>query len=110
MPEEITPFKRGSTFAFTLKIPDNIPNGFFKSWVPTAQLRKEKNSSPAGLIAQIECFWADPSTTRYLVIYHGMSSGWPVGRAEFDVLFQSSAGEKIRSTTKIFNIERGITT
>lgn len=108
-PPLIIPFKRGSTFAFMFAIPPEIPNGFFKTRLPTAQIRKAMNSRPDGLIANIACFWADPASTRYLIFHHSLTDKWPIGNAEMDVLFESSSGEKLRTTTAIFNIQRGIT-
>ena len=105
----ITPFKRGSTFAFMFAIPSELPNGYFKNWVPTAQLRQAMNSLPSGLIANLSCFWADPTTTRYLIVHHSLTNKWALGNAEMDILFQSSSGEKLPSTTALFNIQRGIT-
>lgn len=108
-PIPITPFKRGTTFSFMFVIPDVLPNGFFKTWLPTAQIRKAMNSRPDGLIANLACFWADPATTRYLILHHSLTDKWAIGNAEIDVLFQSASGEQLRSTTGMFNIQRGIT-
>lgn len=108
-PLSILPFKRGTTFSFMFAIPENIPNGFFKTWVPTAQIRKAMVSGPDGLVAKLACFWADPATTRYLIMHHSVTDKWPLGNVEMDVLFQSAAGEQIRTNTIIFNIQRGIT-
>ena len=104
-----TPFKRGTTFSFMFAIPDELPNGYFKDWVPSAQLRRAMNNQPDGLIANVSCFWADPATTRYLIVHHTLTQRWPLGNAEFDILFQSSSGERLSSTTALFNIQRGIT-
>lgn len=108
-PTPIIPFKRGSTFAFMFAVPENMPNGFFKTRLPSAQIRKAMNSRPDGLIANIACFWADPATTRYLIVHHSLTDKWPLGNAEMDILFESATGEKLRSTTALFNIQRGIT-
>lgn len=103
------PFKRGSTFGFAMTIPDTIPDGTFASWKPMAQLRRARNDSSSGLIADIAVFWGDPKTTRTLVFHHNVTERWPVGEAELDVLFLSAGGQTIRSTTVLFDIQRGIT-
>ena len=108
-PITVIPFKRGATFSFMFAIPDELPNGYFKNWVPVAQLRKAMNSQPTGLIANLACFWADPATTRYLIVNHTLTSKWPIGRVEMDIMFQSASGERIPSTTVLFNFLRGIT-
>lgn len=47
------PFKRGSTFSFALAIPDDVPDGTFVAWKPMAQIRRARNDSSSGLIADI---------------------------------------------------------
>lgn len=103
------PFKRGSTFSFALAIPDDVPDGTFVAWKPMAQIRRARNDSSTGLIADIAVFWADPLTTRVLVFHHNVTEKWPVGEAELDVLFLSAGGQTIRSSTVLFDIQRGIT-
>ena len=103
------PFKRGQTFSFSMRIPDSIADGFLASWQPTAQLRRARNDSPSGLIAEIACYWLDPDTSRVLGFHHHPTDGWPLGPAEFDVLFTSAGGQTLRSNTILFDIVRGIT-
>lgn len=110
MPSTPTPFKRGQTFSFLMKIPDTIADGFLRSWLPRAQIRKARNTSADGLIADVSCFWADPKTTRYLTLHHSLTAKWPIGEAEMDVVFESASGTVIRSRTIKLQIERGITT
>jgi hypothetical protein len=109
MPSTPTAFKRGQTFSFAMKIPDTIEDGFLRSWLPRAQLRKARNTSADGLIAEVSCFWADPKTTRLLTLHHSLTAKWPIGEAELDVVFTSAGGTQIRSRTIKFQIERGIT-
>ncbi len=103
------PFKRGATFGFAMTIPEEIPDGTLASWLPKAQLRRVRNDSPSGLIADIAVFWLDPATARTLVFHHNVSGNWPIGEAELDVLFTSAGGQTIRSSTILFDIQRGIT-
>lgn len=106
---EPTQFSKGTTFSFLMQIPDDIPAGLLKGYLPTAQLRKFKSNQANGLIADLNCFWADPKTTKLLTVYHNLTDDWPVGLAEMDVLFESANGSKIRSTTVQIQIVRGIT-
>ena len=103
------PFSRGSTFSFGMAIPEQLPAGYLKSYTPVAHLRKARNDLPSGFIAKLDCFWADPSTTRVLVFHHALTEKWPVGLAEMDVLFRSDSGHVLRSTVVSFIIQRGIT-
>lgn len=102
-------FSRGTTFSFLMKVPDTITEGQLLSYRPKAQLRKYKSSQPNGLIADLNCFWADPKTTMLLSLYHNLTDDWPVGLAELDVLFEGANGSKLRSTTVQIQITRGIT-
>lgn len=109
MPVKPEPFARGTTFSFALAIPEQLEDGFFKNWVPAAQIRKARNDQPNGLIAKLACFWADPETTRVLIVHMLNTSHWPTGPAEMDILLRSVTGEVLRSTIQPFNIHRGIT-
>lgn len=109
MPSAAMPFKRGTTFSYLLKIPDTVEDGFFSSWKPTAQLRREKNDSAAGLIAEFACAWDNPAIARHVLVHHNMTEKWPLGNAELDILLTSAGGQTIRSRTLLVNIQRGIT-
>lgn len=102
-------FKRGATFSYMFSIPDTVDAGFFKNWFIKAQLRREKNDSPNGLIADIGCFWGDPKTATRVVLHHQQTDKWPLGNAELDILFQSVDGTRVRTKTIPVTIQRGIT-
>lgn len=102
-------FKRGSTFSMMFAIPDRFEAGFFKDWFIKAQIRKEKNDGPNGLIADIGCFWGDPLTATRVVLHHSLTDKWPLGNAEMDILFESVDGSRVRSSTIPVIIQRGIT-
>lgn len=102
-------FKRGSTFSRMFIIPDRFEAGFFKNWSIRAQLRKEKNDGPNGLIADIGCFWGDPKTATRVVLHHSLTDKWPLGNAEMDILFTSVDGSRVRTSTIPVIIQRGIT-
>lgn len=102
-------FKRGSTFSLMFKIPERFDAGFFKNWAVTAQLRRAKNDSSTGLIADVSCFWGDPDTATRVVLHHMLTDRWPLGEAELDILFTSMDGSRVRSSTIPVRINRGIT-
>ena len=102
-------FKRGSTFSLMFRIPDRFAAGFFRNWRITAQLRKERNDGPNGLIADIGCFWGDPTTATRVVLNHMLTDKWPLGNAEMDILLTSPDGQRVRTKTIPVTIQRGIT-
>lgn len=100
---------KGATFNYVFDIPDTIANGFFRKWKATAQIRKANNNLPSGMIAQLQCYWTNESTTKQLVLSHDLTDNWPVGLAEFDVLFESVDGQSMRSSIMPVQIVRGVT-
>ena len=108
-PEDAISFKRGSTFAFVVTIPEKLPDGYFQDWEIESQMRRLKDSTPNGLIANLGSRWDNSQTTRKLIIFDAMTDRWPVGMAEMDVLFRAGTGYRIRTKTLVFNINRGIT-
>lgn len=102
-------FKRGSTFAFMFDIPAEIPDGFFRNWLPKAQLRKSRVDSEKGLIADLECYWNDDVTARQIIVRQVSTDHYPLGNADLDIRLESASGETIQTTTIGIKIERGIT-
>ena len=103
------PFKRGTTFSFVLAIPSTTVDGFFMDWGVKAQIRKQNNDNASGLIANLTTSWVDEETTRNLTVGFAMTDKWPLGIAEVDVLFTAPSGQRMRSHTLTFSIEREIT-
>mgnify|MGYP003544896685 FL=1 len=103
------PFKRGTTFSFVLEIPSTTVDGFFMDWGVKAQIRKQNNDNASGLIADLTTSWVDAETTRNLILSFSMTDKWPLGIAEVDVLYTAPSGQRMRSHTITFNIERDIT-
>lgn len=102
-------FKRGTTFSFVVEIPSSFEDGFFNTWVTKAQVRKERNDQESGLIANLATFWVDAQSSRQLALHHHLTDKWPLGHAEVDVLLISPEGQRLRTSTILFNIEREIT-
>ena len=102
-------FKRGTTFSFVVEIPSSFEDGFLSTWLTKAQVRKERNDQQSGLIANLATFWVDQESSRQLALHHHLTDKWPLGLAEVDVLFISPEGQRMRTSTILFNIEREIT-
>lgn len=102
-------FTRGSSFNVTMKIPATIADGMFQNWTVKCQVRKRGNEMPSGFIAEVPCFWIDPQTTRVIGLKNDATDNWPICDAEFDVLFVSPLGERLRSRKVEFTITRGVT-
>lgn len=102
-------FKRGDTFSLAILVPEDMATGSLSEYYPKAQLRRRRDSTPKGLIANLNCHWEDPVIAQRLLLHHDITDSWPIGDAELDVLFTSIDGHKIRSTTVPVKIVRGIT-
>lgn len=99
--------KRGDSFSYTTTIPDTYPDGYFVGWSVSAQVRNPTNGA---LIADLECTWADASTTRNLTLLKIDTLTWPVGSAEFDVQFKRQSDGFVTSTeTQPFTILKDCT-
>lgn len=102
-------FKRGSTFSFMFAVPVEVPDGFFRNWVPKAQLRKSRSDTDRGLVADLECYWNDEVKARQIIVRQLTTDHWPLGEMELDIRLESASGEHIQTSTIIIKIERGIT-
>lgn len=106
---QIICFKRGSTFAFMFDVPAEVPDGFFRNWVPKAQLRKSQTDSARGLIATLDAYWNDEVKARQIIVRQLDTDHFPIGDAELDIRLESASGEVIQTSTIQIKIERGIT-
>lgn len=101
-------FKRGATFNVTLALPTYVAAGHFADWTATAQLRRFEDDSLKGLLADLDFEWVDPVDARSFVLSANDTADWPLGLAEFDVMFEKD-GRKVRTKTTQIRIKRGIT-
>lgn len=101
-------FKKGQTFSFLALVPDAIPDNYLETWIPRVFIRKYKNTSSSGFIAEIACYYAD-DTERTLTFWHNETDKWPIGRAELDVVFTSPTGYTAATQTVQFHILSGVT-
>lgn len=109
MTTPVVSFKRGATFSLSMKIPSSIPNSAMHDWTMTAQMRKLGSDVPSGFIGDLTATWLDPNTNRIVVIQSDSTDSWPVCEAEFDVLFKSPKGQRMRSNTVQVSIKKGVT-
>lgn len=99
--------KTGDSFDYLCPIPDSFIDGYFTNWSVSAQVRTIQYQK---LIAELDCTWADPVTTRSLKLLKINTSTWPIGSAEMDVQFvRISDGYTISTDTVSISIIRDIT-
>lgn len=101
-------FKRGATFNVTMALPSYVATGHFADWTPTAQLRRFEDDSAKGLLADLTFEWTDPEDARAFTLTATDTADWPLGLAEFDVMFTKD-DRKVRTKTTQIRIKRGIT-
>ena len=54
--------KRGDGFDLALQLPDQFVDGHFAGW----DIRSQVRSTSDALVAELNCAWADPLTTRVI--------------------------------------------
>lgn len=101
--------KRGSTFSLAFSLPDCIDEGFFSTWKVEAQLRKEGNTMPSGLIAQLSAQWDDPFKAKNILLFYEDTTSWAVCDAYLDVRLVSSTGHVRHSESVPVSIISGVT-
>lgn len=101
------PQKRGDSFDRLANIPDTFVDGHFVGWTVTAQVRTTQYGK---LLADLDCTWVDPVTTRILSVKALDTHNWAVGDAEMDIQFvRDSDGYTISTSTVAFTIVRDVT-
>lgn len=101
------PQKRGDSFDRLANIPEAFADGHFVGWTITAQVRTAQYGK---LLAELECTWVDPLTTRILSVKAIDTRNWIVGDAEMDIQFvRDSDGYTISTSTVVFNVVRDVT-
>ena len=97
--------KRGASFDLTVRIPSRFADGHFAGWALHSQVRTPKG----GLIAALLAEWVDPVSARHVHLQCLDTRGWPVGEAQFDVVFVSPSGFRWPSSTATFSVVQGAT-
>lgn len=98
-------FARGTTFEAVMSLPDNVADDYFVDWQPLAMMRRAGQMTKAGLITEFDFKWIGP---RQFVLSTDDTDKWPLGMAEFDVLFTSRLGRRIRTKTVTIKITDGV--
>lgn len=94
-PELPKTFVRGQTLDFVMDLPCDVPANYFNSTVGTVQtvttvsseLRQVQNAGLNGKIATLTVSWEDLIEYSKLRFYADPTGSWPLGPAEFDVVF-----------------------
>lgn len=104
--DNIPVFKRGSSFEAVVSLPESVAPNYFDDWQPLAQIREEGNLTKQGLIGDLDLKWIGD---RQFVLSSDDTDKWKLGMAEFDVLFSSKQGRRIRTKTIRIDIQAGPT-
>lgn len=104
--DNIPEFARGSSFEAVMSLPLSVEEDYFLTWQALSQIRAEGNLTSGGLIGDLELKWLGP---RQFLLSSDDTDNWPLGMAEFDVLFSSNQGRRIRTKTLRINIKAGQT-
>lgn len=99
-------FARGASFEAVVTLPINVPDNYFEDWQALCQLRRAGNLTKQGLIGDLDFKWLGP---REFVVSSNDTDKWPLGAAEFDVLFSSRQGRRIRTKKVTVEITHGAT-
>lgn len=103
--ETIHDFARGSTFEAVMSLPESVPEDYFLNWQPLSQIRRAGQLTKAGMIGEFDFKWLGP---REFSLTTDDTDRWPLGVAEFDVLFTSTTGRRIRTKTVQIKITAGV--
>lgn len=103
--DNIPEFTRGSSFEAVMTLPNSVEAHYFDTWQALSQIRKEGELTASGLIGTLTLTWLGP---REFILKTNNTDTWPLGMAEFDVLF-SKEGRRIRTKTLRILIKAGPT-
>lgn len=97
--------KRGASFHALVRIPAAFADGHFAGWTLASQARTESDA----LLDDLEVTWADPVTTRVLVLKCLDTTAWAIGTAYLDVKLTDPNGFVMPTSTAIFYVVKDIT-
>lgn len=108
--DNIAEYARGSSFEAVMSLPDSVEPNYFATWQALSQIRKEGNLTKEGLIADLDFRWLeDGGQGRKFLLSSDDTDKWPLGMAEFDILFSSNQGRRIRTKAVRVLIKAGPT-
>jgi hypothetical protein len=94
--------KRGDSFARVLTLPDTFASGYFVGWAVACQLRNASEH----LVSDITATWADPLTTRALLLSVTDTAAWPVQLLSYDVQMTRPDGWIVSTNTLQLRVTR----
>lgn len=104
--DNIPEFFRGASFEAVMRLPPNIEENYFAEWYALSQIRREGKLTKDGIIGELDFKWIGPNE---FLLSSNETDKWPLGMAEFDVLFSSKQGRRIRTKTLRVMIRDGVT-
>lgn len=104
--DNIPEFARGSSFEAVMSLPESVQEDYFAEWQALSQIREEGNLTAEGIIGDLSLKWLGP---RQFILSSDETDKWKLGMAEFDVLFSSKQGRRIRTKTLRILIKDGPT-
>lgn len=97
--------KRGASFHALVQIPMAFADGHFAGLALESQVRTESDV----LLASLAVEWADPATTRVLVLKCLDTTTWAIGPAYVDVKLTDPNGFVMPTSTAVFYVVKDIT-
>lgn len=80
-------FIRGQTLEFLMELPCDVPALYFQDTTVQSELRQIQNAGVMGFISVLEVNWEPDTDFTKLRFRAEETDTWPLGPAEFDVLF-----------------------
>lgn len=101
----LEPIKRGTSFDHSILIPDSYADGYFAGATVQSQVR----TAMGVLVADLECQWVDPVTTREIHVF-GETGAWPLGTLFTDVrIYRASDRLQMFTQTVRFKLRQAQT-
>lgn len=97
----------GDSFDYVVTMPTSFANGYFTGWTVTSQVRTTKYQE---FVADLQCSWVDPVTTRDLKLFLLSTTSWPIGDCQMDVQFvRNSDKYTFSSNVESITVVRDVT-
>lgn len=103
--DTIHDFAKGSTFEAVMSLPESVQDNYFANWQVLSQIRRAGQLTKDGIFGEFDFKWLGP---RQFSLTTDDTDKWPLGLAEFDVLFTSNTGRRIRTKTITIKITAGV--
>lgn len=101
---------QGQSFSMIVSLGPDVEIGEYKDWTAKCQLRRYQNRLPSGLLAEFPVEALDPDNTNLYLLVHKDTAGWPIGKAELDLILTHPSEDFHLRTSKLnIDILRGVT-